>query len=315
MKTIKLLFLFLLGALPMQAQESEESYFEGTVTNQDGQPIQGANVCIYRPSSKTGVNEVEYHATTDVDGNYKVTVKKSETPYYFYNMTVEAEGYPGYVTTWEFTLDGSFSLFFPKDITLWNRLDFKKDQKSTIILPDTPDPMLGRYYRYDHLEGGRSVVFVREEAPQANVPYVIFPNSDFSIDLVQYDLDNLPEPTFVPFDPDDSYNPYGLYGSYTSYVGHIFVLDNTPDCSKGEVTNVVEKPNLPRVGPFRAYLYAGLGTTTDFESNCLFVGEQTGVSSITSTTDVSVFFDLQGRRLNAEPKHGVYIKNGKKVVK
>ena len=26
-------------------------------------------------------------------------------------------------------------------------------------------------------------------------------------------------------------------------------------------------------------------------------------------------FDLQGRRLNAEPKHGVYIKNGKKVVK
>ena len=26
-------------------------------------------------------------------------------------------------------------------------------------------------------------------------------------------------------------------------------------------------------------------------------------------------FDLQGRRLNAEPKHGVYIRNGKKVVK
>ena len=30
---------------------------------------------------------------------------------------------------------------------------------------------------------------------------------------------------------------------------------------------------------------------------------------------VTPLFDLQGRRLNAEPKHGVYIRNGKKVVK
>lgn len=41
----------------------------------------------------------------------------------------------------------------------------------------------------------------------------------------------------------------------------------------------------------------------------------TGISQVTATPAVSPIFDLQGRHLNAEPKHGVYIRNGKKVVK
>jgi hypothetical protein len=31
--------------------------------------------------------------------------------------------------------------------------------------------------------------------------------------------------------------------------------------------------------------------------------------------NISPYFDLQGRRLNKEPMHGVYIRNGKKVVR
>ena len=80
-------------------------------------------------------------------------------------------------------------------------------------------------------------------------------------------------------------------------------------------TSELRSKVLPRVGPFRAYLYARLGSTVEFESACLFIGEQTGISCVNLTHDTFVLFDLQGRRLNAEPKHGVYIKNGKKVVK
>lgn len=39
------------------------------------------------------------------------------------------------------------------------------------------------------------------------------------------------------------------------------------------------------------------------------------ISNVTAQPSVSLLFDLQGRRLATEPKHGVYIRNGKKVVK
>ena len=82
------------------------------------------------------------------------------------------------------------------EIVMTNRLDFRVDQQATIILPETPDPSWGRYYRLDHryYEGDEYVViFVHETTPQANVPYVIFPERDFSIDLTKYDKESLPE--------------------------------------------------------------------------------------------------------------------------
>jgi hypothetical protein len=40
-----------------------------------------------------------------------------------------------------------------------------------------------------------------------------------------------------------------------------------------------------------------------------------GASPVYKTDKNTIPFDLQGRRLNTEPKHGVYIQNGKKVMK
>jgi hypothetical protein len=52
----------------------------------------------------------------------------------------------------------------------------------------------------------------------------------------------------------------------------------------------------------------------DNDYNSLIVAGVGSSQSIGAATGPSIV-DLQGRRLNAEPKHGVYIKNGKKVVK
>lgn len=46
MKKIKFLFLMLLGAFPVLAQESGMVYYEGTVTDQDGNAVAGASVCL-----------------------------------------------------------------------------------------------------------------------------------------------------------------------------------------------------------------------------------------------------------------------------
>ena len=45
-------------------------------------------------------------------------------------------------------------------------------------------------------------------------------------------------------------------------------------------------------------------------------GDEAGISDASSPQNPqSATFDLQGRRIQGEPKHGVYIKEGKKVMK
>ena len=44
--------------------------------------------------------------------------------------------------------------------------------------------------------------------------------------------------------------------------------------------------------------------------------EVLGISKVeTPSSDTSATFDLQGRCINGEPKRGLYIRNGKKVIK
>ena len=44
---------------------------------------------------------------------------------------------------------------------------------------------------------------------------------------------------------------------------------------------------------------------------------QTGISSVSSEGNIGdgFIYDLQGRRLSAEPAHGIYIKDGKKIAR
>ena len=46
-----------------------------------------------------------------------------------------------------------------------------------------------------------------------------------------------------------------------------------------------------------------------------FDGGQTSIEKVTSPTDSHAIFDLQGRRLESQPEKGIYIQNGKKVIR
>ena len=242
--------------------KTEVGYHEGTIINQDGNPVSGARICFFRPNFETGVNDVEYYGTSDAEGHYSVRVERGfNSESFTFRMSLECDGYPSYIENYPFCLGDKYESMTvaPKDITLWNKLVFTKDKKATIILPEAPDPSWGRYYRLDHFsKEKRLVVFEREDNPQANVPYVIFPNNDFSIDLSKYNLDNLPEPGFVPLfpdDPDESEFRPGFKGTYknSDFLYHKFsVLDDTPDCCHGIIVDGIGR--LPRVGAFRAYL-------------------------------------------------------------
>ncbi len=293
---------------------AEVKYFSGIVADQDGKPIRGAHVSVYHYNYETETTEVEYTAESDVDGQYSVSMEQSNLSYL---LKVSAPGFPRFQADYIFYLNDN-SYLYPSptsDITMFNKLDFKAGHQATIILPEVPDPSWGRYFRLDRKEDS-DIIFEREYEPQANVPYVIFPEHDFSIDLSKYNLENLPEPGFVPFPDNDEHKPLGLYGTYESRYAHCFyaptwfatLLDDTPDCGKTD-------GNLPRVGAFRAYLLTYDAKPQFAEINYIFAGEADGISEfIISNATSTKIYDFQGRQLQNKPRQGLYILDGKKFV-
>jgi len=295
---------------------AEVKYFSGTLADQDGRPIKGARVNVYHYNDDTKTTEVEYTAESDADGHYSVRVEQSNLGYL---LTISAPDFPRYQADHLFYLNAN-SYLYPSpssDITMFNKLDFKAGQQATVILPEAPDPSWGRYFRLDRRDNYYDIIFEREYEPQANVPYVIFPARDFSIDLSSYDLENLPEPGFVPFPDNDMYRPLGLYGTYESCYASketapswfASLLDDTPDCIPE--TSI----SLPRVGAFRAYLLACEAKPQFAQINYIFAGETDGITdSQALSTANGRYYDLQGRQLQGRPRQGLYIFDGRKFV-
>lgn len=286
-------------------------YFSGDVSNQDGLPVANAHVRFY-----TG--NAEYFAETDEQGHYTARIERGNELYHF---EVKADGCADY-------LDGYVGLAGGKDTTglnvvMYDAIRYRKDEPATIILPVKPDPTIGRFYRLDSWDGNwwesYRYYFVREEAPQANVPYVVFPKRDFEIHPYDYDTnDVLSESILVEHPIGSNVSVIGSYqnriinaGLEVEHVGFIYL---TPDCSYlndewGRSTHRL------RVGAFRAYFYFK-GSIVSDSSTYFFDGEPTS----TSVRAVLPFFislplyDLQGRRLAAPPAKGIYVKGGRKVM-
>ena len=280
----------------------------GIVTNQDGQPVEGAHVRLY--TYNTGLSDIEYLAETGADGCYSVKVEQADKSY---SMSVTATGFAIYQVEWPFSPASTIpGMEAPSgDIVLCDRLDFTADKLATIILPETPSPSWGRYYRLSHREG-RDIIFVREQEPKANVPYVIFPNQDFSIALSDYLQGELSEAGYVPFYDSADVREWGFFGTYESRdLPHIEMFarffDSTPDCHTDNSAPL-------RVGAFRAYLVTTFSGMAYDELKCVFVGETTDITeAATGHTDARLF-DLQGRRVQGTPQRGIYIRDGKKVL-
>ena len=212
-------------------------------------------------------------------------------------------------------------------------IEFTEGQIATIILPMAPDASKGKYYRIDRCEDGQ-IIFEQELHPQAETPYIIVPNQDFSIDFSTLGLimDNMSGDIsgltsfIVPLD-----NVYFI-GTYIpkefSYQEgfYIDIIDTTPDCLDDWFGS-----GKAIVGPLRAYLQVNWddpytqGGTKDPQKikEIVLKDHGTGLNEIQDSKskiqNESVIFDLQGRRISTFqpfnfstfPK-GVYIFNGKK---
>lgn len=103
-------------------------------------------------------------------------------------------------------------------------------------------------------------------------------------------------------------NLTGIYQNTEAPVGS-YVLQKHDD----RVAFYLVNNTKPMVKPFRAYIKPQSTNAKQF-IKVVFDGEATGIKEITSENTKAEIFDLSGRRV-AKAQKGVYIVNGKKVIK
>lgn len=99
--------------------------------------------------------------------------------------------------------------------------------------------------------------------------------------------------------------PYGIY--VNPYTGYIYATDASSYAEAGKLYQWDPQGNLK--GKYGVYINPGhfLALPPD--------GMSTGITKVNSQRTDDAIYDLQGRRLNAAPAKGIYIKNGKLIIK
>lgn len=259
-------------------------YVNGTVTDEDGKGIDGAAVKLY--SGVWGMNV--YEGITDSDGKYQIRIEDGNNEY---GYIVSAPGHTSYYNT-------SSPCFVQNnptmDFTLYGSVTYPANEQSSIILPVAPDPTAGKYYKLVRREGLR-FIFEREPSPQANVPYVLFAERDYKVDLA--DLDLSITPGRIDLDMLSIVGSYsnGIY-DYASYIDRALDDHSTTGTA------------------MHAHLYGHFSLLLD-DYELVFSDSETNAIHTASVDSSSAnLFDLQGRRLATPPTKGIYIQNGKKIV-
>ena len=198
-------------------------------------------------------------------------------------------------------------------------ITFTEGQIATIVLPTVPDASKGKYYRLDRCEEGQ-IIFEQELQPQAHIPYIIVPSEDFSIDPSALDLAGLSNDTV-------SIEGISFIGSYAGetlnepegfYIG---IIDTTPDCG---FSTTGETGKKAYIGALRAYLqvswdepYNHGGSKGPMDKMEIVLKDNPNAIGQVANDKLSngKCFDLSGRQLSRKPAHGIYIKDGKKIIR
>ena len=174
MKRISVITMCLLASVGAWAET-----LKGKVIDQDAQPVVGATIeCVHYMESDSILLA---STVSDAEGNWELNY---EFAWQGIKIKATKEGH----TSYAFYLDVSEKVLWPKFIfRLFNAINYKAGKRSTIYLPVAPNSSWGRFYRLDREEENK-VIFERELAPKAYVPYVFFPYQDLHIDISGMDL-------------------------------------------------------------------------------------------------------------------------------
>lgn len=299
------------------------SAFAGIVVNQDCSSISNATIRLKDSNSRT-IQETK----TDNYGHFLLPIDDKST---LYEVTIAAEGYPEQQQYREGWLPFDFSKGSQVGIfSLHNKVSFKAGQQASIILPTTPDPSVGKFFKLEKIENGK-IVFCREPNPKANVPYLIIPDKDFEIDSSISKSSIKTEDVTIPGVSLRGYYQKHAFKRATNEYPILF--DKTPDCNYVYESEHSQNEVGCIVGSMRALLV--LDELNFKEGDYSIVNHRPNLydrwiidklvelrDEITYTGSIKewpsirdeTIHDLQGRQYTSPSKSGLYIRGGKKMI-
>ena len=306
----------------------EEKTLSGIVTSEaSGEPIANATVTIYNEEK-----DVQYSGTTDEEGKYNIKVVQDELTY---TVTVEADGYVtlngGEKTFGEGSVVQNYVLSPITGLVLDDNDSGAPEEQyaatvtydrklysgvNTLVLPfqttteEINATYVLRYTGTTEEDGVFCFNFEEVSDLEANVPYVVI------IDADDISLPIFENKEVTPSDNltvEDENGNYDFVGTYTCWTKN----ENSPivhgDYIAGEKAFKKAKGGNG-LKAYRAYLKRN-GEYDPANVSFNFNGEViTGIEAVELLDRMSgEYYNLNGQRVGT-PQHGIYIKNGKKIV-
>ena len=170
--------------------KSKVNHYLGNVKNQESRPIAEAKIIMKS-------NYAQYETATDEAGNFDISITRDCK----YDCLVMASGH-----TFFYESHAQFLPNLPIQYELFDKFSYKAGKRYTIMLPYEPNAEVGKYFRFDRVEGSM-FIFEREFAPQANCPYVFVPSKDMQLDVNGLELSL--EPICIEIDKVRFIGAYG----------------------------------------------------------------------------------------------------------
>lgn len=230
------------------------------------------------------------------NGPYNAVAKKVLS---FYSGGAETGNYGPYTT--DVTVSRSVSKYI---------LNVSSAGATTLVLPGNVSSLPANVKAYElTYTSGEKVTASEITSIAANKPVLI------NAPEGQYVLTTDNTGSEITYDTENAHQNGALYGVYTDTYKYVpansYVLQNG---AEGLGFYKVDEDNTIKITSFRAYLTAQTGgarsLSIDFEDE-----GTTGVNEVRGQKEdvKDMYYDLQGRKV-AQPKKGLYIVNGKKVV-
>lgn len=211
-----------------------------------------------------------------------------------------------------------YSFLNPYNFTATNSKfyrQFSKGVPSSVCLPFQPAATSdGKFYTYKS-DDDKHIVITTVDPPSANTPYFFYPSNDLTLSGTASQTIN----AVTKSDEKMSNNLYGVYaGKSFAGVSNAYGMASTAFTYNGTnypAGTFVKFSDTAYLNPFRAYLLLSGTSAKSAVMEMVVDDTPTGITNQPTASNAEAsYYNLQGMRVTS-PTKGIFIHNGKKIVK
>ena len=265
------------------------------------------NAVVYLPKGQTQEHRAYNAVLTQEDGQRRTSHLRISLNEAFDDLALAGN------------LDYRLPYSFVAEKATFYRSSFQNKKMETLVLPFTAQAH-GKAFAFDRQQeetgGEKTMIFTKKEELQAHTPYL------YKSDGTEISAENVMVNT--PATGTNLSEETNLYGSYTTgkvralaakqaLNGAIFTFNTTGNKGNGAFEQADDNTEII---PFQAFFHFNdlhVGQKLRF----LLEGEETtGIQNPTETENRNdaLWFNLQGMKLNAQPRKGIYLQKGRKLL-